>query len=78
LVIDAINQTDELTIQFPTDHDEQRKIASDFQQKSTPGFAVCVGALDGMLVWMEKPTEKECEMSKVNTKDHGYCYCKWF
>ena len=68
LVIDAINQTDELTIKFPSDHQEQLKIAQDFQQKSTPGFAVCVGALDDMLVWMEKPTDKECEMSKVNSK----------
>ena len=68
LVIDAINNTDSLTIQFPTDHQEQLKIAQDFQQKSTPGFAVCVGALDGMLVWMEKPTDKECELSKVNSK----------
>ena len=68
LVIDAINETDELTIKFPTDHQEQLKIAQDFQQKSTPGFAVCVGALDGMLVWMEKPTDKECEISKVNSK----------
>ena len=59
LVIDAKNETDELTIKFPTDHDEQRKIASGFEQTSTPGFAVCVGALDGMLqcAWKSQQTK---------------------
>jgi len=68
LVIDAINTTKELTIQFPTDHQEQLKIAKGFEAKSTPRFSVCVGALDGMLVWMEKPTDKECEEAKCDTK----------
>jgi hypothetical protein len=68
IVIDAINMTEELTISFPTDHDEQIKIAKGFEAKSTPCFSVCVGALDGMLVWMEKPTEAECEEAKCDTK----------
>ena len=40
VTINAINTTEELTISFPTDHDEQIKIAKGFEAKSTP--RVCV------------------------------------
>ena len=30
------------------------------QEKSTPWFNCCVGCIDGMLVWTEKPTEQKC------------------
>ena len=36
IVIDAINTTDELTIYFPTNHDEQIKIAKGFEAKIPP------------------------------------------
>ena len=67
-IINAINATPSLAIQFPTCHAKQREIALGFKQKSTPEFDCCVGALDGMLVWIEKPTEKDSEVAKCGTK----------
>jgi DDE superfamily endonuclease len=61
IVVDAINQCDSIKIGFPTDHSEQLRIARGFQQKSKVGFQTCVGCIDAMLVWMNKP----CQRSKA-------------
>ena len=58
LVVDAINQCPELQIRFPTSHEKQREIAKGFQRKSTIGISICVGCIDGMLVWTHKPNRK--------------------
>ncbi|GFH55587.1 hypothetical protein CTEN210_17841 [Chaetoceros tenuissimus] len=70
-VVDAINSHDRFKIMFPTDHDEQRRIAAEFKTKSRVGFSNCCGAIDGMLVWIHKPSKKECEEAKVDER-------KWF
>jgi hypothetical protein len=59
-VVDAINSNKTMEINFPKCHERQKQIAAGFQHKSTPGFGACVGAIDGMLVWTEKPHESEC------------------
>lgn len=59
-VVDAINKHPELAIRFPENHNKQRSIASGFQATSEAQFDCCVGAIDGMLVWTEKPSEKDC------------------
>jgi hypothetical protein len=59
-VIDAINQTSSLAIKFPESHEEQQKIALDFKNKSSAGFDNCVGAVDGILIWILKPTVEDC------------------
>lgn len=60
-VVKAVVDCKEMKIEFPSNHEEQRAIARAFQAKSDPGFPMCCGALDGMLVWIEKPTPKMCE-----------------
>jgi hypothetical protein len=60
-VIDAINKCPSLKVLFPTDHAEQRDIARGFQQRSDADFDSCVSAIDGILIWTEKPQEKECQ-----------------
>jgi hypothetical protein len=65
VVIDAVNLTDSLKIQFPTDHATQNEIAEGFKAKSSAEFDSCVGCIDGLLVWMHKPTKKDCENAKV-------------
>jgi hypothetical protein len=55
--VEAINKHPRLAIKFPTDHAKQRIIAMGFKAKSRAGFDCCVGAIDGMLVWTEKPSE---------------------
>ena len=42
--------------------------------RSKAGFDNCVGCIDGMLLWIEKPFPKECEKVGV---DSGKFYCIW-
>lgn len=60
-VVDAVNNCSELDFRFLESHEEQKKIATGFFGKSKAGFKGCCGAIDGMLVWIEKPSEKECK-----------------
>ena len=65
-VVDAILACPQLKIKFPSDHFEQRRIALQFEGKSKANFDCCVGAIDGMLLWTEKPMKREVEKAKVN------------
>ena len=47
-------------------------MAYDFTFRSKAGFDNCVGCIDGMLLWMEKPFQKNCEKVGV---DSGKFYC---
>jgi hypothetical protein len=64
LVVDAINQQPELSINFPVSHAEQLQLANDFRSKSTAGFNSCMGAIDGMLVWIHKPSKQDVNLTK--------------
>lgn len=59
LVIDAIHMCSELNIVFPETHAEQTECASGFRAKSSIDIDCCIGAIDGMLVWMNKPTSSD-------------------
>lgn len=72
LVVDAANKCDELKMSYPADHDEQRKIASGFKERSEAGFDCCCGCIDGMLLWIEKPSERDCVQSDAGAKKF-YC-----
>jgi hypothetical protein len=62
MVIDAIHATRELDINFPECHDKQQQMALEFKSKSGCDFWNCVAAVDGMLVWTNKPSEKTDDM----------------
>lgn len=62
-VVDAVNSTKRLEISFPS-HLEQRKVASDFYEMSGAMFDNFIGALDGLLVWITKPSFAWCKNSK--------------
>ena len=68
LVIDAINQCPALAFSFPADHGKQRDIAAGFKRKSKVGFDKCVGAIDCMLLWIEKPSDEDCIACGVDPK----------
>ena len=70
-VIDAVNRCKQLPIKFPEEHSQQIKMAEEFKNKSTAGISNCVGALDGLLIWIEKPREKECVRAGVGSKKSG-------
>jgi len=59
-VVDAINSTKSMNIIFPS-KEEQKKLAAIAKEKSQASFSKVVGFTDGMLVWIEQPTKKECE-----------------
>ena len=60
----VIYKTPDMRIEFPIDHIKQQQIAHGFMQKNTPQFNCCVGCIDGMLIWTEKPNEHNCSVMK--------------
>ena len=67
-VVDAINQCPDLQIAFPTDHQAQILIAEGFKKKSRVDFETCVGCIDGMLVWINKPNQQSTIETGVGPK----------
>jgi DDE superfamily endonuclease len=60
MVVDAVLSCEELVFAFPSDHSEQLATAAGFKTRSQPGFDTCCGAIDGMLLWTERPSDNEC------------------
>lgn len=58
-VVDAIHKSPELDIVFPETHDAQMQCAQGFKAKSQIDIDCCVGAIDGMLVWLNKPNTND-------------------
>ena len=74
VVVHATNRCPCLKFRFPATAVECQEIAEDFTFRSKAGFDNCVGCIDGMLLWIEKPFPKECEKIGV---DSGKFYCGW-
>jgi len=55
-VVDAIHASPELNIKFPDTHHAQTKSMLEFKAKSKIGIDCCIGAIDGILIWMNKPS----------------------
>lgn len=70
--MDAVNKHPQLAINFTTSHLQQRRTASCFRKNSRAGFDMCVGCIDCMLIWIEKPTEKSCRQARCGSKKF-YC-----
>ncbi|KAL3799112.1 LOW QUALITY PROTEIN: hypothetical protein HJC23_002240 [Cyclotella cryptica] len=70
-IIEVINKNREWYTTYPTGHDEQLKIAADFKAKSSVGFGVCAGAVDGILSWIHPPTLEEAKKCFL-WKKHKY------
>jgi len=70
VVVDSIKSTEDFNIKYPSSHEDQMQIARAFEQKSKVGFDNCVGAVNGILIWMHKPSEKEAKHSKVDQKKY--------
>jgi hypothetical protein len=71
-VVEAINQCAILDIVFPTGYTEQHKIAHAFKAKSFAQFACCAGAVDGILIWIIRPSVAEARLSDC---DPGQFFC---
>ena len=68
IIVDAINKCTQFEISYPETLEEQRQIAAGFQAASTPGIRNCAGAIDGILIWMLKPSLKEAMLAGVDQK----------
>lgn len=71
-VVEAINRLPQFAIKYPSDHSKQLAIAAEFREKSQVGFSGCAGAIDGVLVWIHKPSLTD---SLLSTCDPGKFYC---
>ena len=67
-VVESVNSLAEFEIQYPTDQSTQKMIADDFQAVSGVGFDNCGGAIDGVLIWMEKPSQIDAQESGLSRK----------
>ena len=61
-VIDCVNKCEALRIHFPS-KEEQLEISLGYRQKSGASFANVIGAIDGILIWILKPTKNECKVA---------------
>ena len=68
LVVEAINTYEDFFIQYPEDHEKQRCVAAAFCDASAVDFDCCAGAIDGILIWIAKPTEKDANRSGIGRK----------
>jgi DDE superfamily endonuclease len=67
-VVDAVNKCNNLRIEFPDDHDEQHRLARGFRERSQAHFDCCVAAIDGLLIWTERPSNEDCRKAKCGPK----------
>ncbi len=71
-VVDAINRNPRFDTSYPEDHAKQLSIAQGFANVSTAHFRCCAGAVDGVLIWIHKPSPKDCEDAECSS---GKFFC---
>jgi hypothetical protein len=60
-VVDAVHRCPKCDISYLGTVEEQQKIAAGFEAASTPFICNCTGAINGILIWMLKPSLKEAK-----------------
>jgi hypothetical protein len=65
--VDAINDHPDFAMLFLTDHAKQRDVVAGFEQISDAGFDCCIGAIDGILIWIHRPSEQDCQDANVSS-----------
>ncbi len=68
VVVDAINHCPQFHISYPSSLEEQCRIAAEYYSASTPKFRNCAGAIDGILIWTEKPSFIKAKSVGVDQK----------
>jgi hypothetical protein len=64
-----VNWCKKLESKFPEDHAEQHRIAQGFKACSPQAkFSNCVGAIYGILIWIEKPWKPDCKLTACGPK----------
>lgn len=68
LFVSAINMCPVLYISYPDSVEKQSKIAAGFEKASTPGINNCTRSIDGIFIWILKPSLKESKNVGVGQK----------
>lgn len=68
IVVESLNCFSSFNISYPSSPDEQKAIAMGFRDASKVKFDCCAGAIDGILIWMHKPSSKEAKNAGVGQK----------
>ena len=63
-VVDAIHSAPQMKIEFPRSHQEQYRVAQGFRAKSDINIDVCVGDIDGILIWIHRPSKSDIKAIK--------------
>ena len=72
-VLEAVKSLPEFHISYPADHARQQMIATEFWPASSINFDNSFGTIDGLLVWISKPSVKDAERAGVSQK----MLCSW-
>ncbi len=74
-VVEAVNKSDKFKIEYPESADKQDEIAWGFQAASKANIDICAGAIDGVLIWIFKPSKTEAEKAEISQQKF-LCGCK--
>ena len=66
-VVHATNECSFLDFQFPSTLAECQSISKEFSSRSKAGFTNCIGCIDGLLIWLEKPSKDQCNEVGVDS-----------
>lgn len=66
--VDAVNAYKEFHIKYPRSHEKQKEIAKQFESVSQADFDNCAGAIDGILIWTQKPSKRDTDSMKMGQK----------
>jgi hypothetical protein len=70
--VDAINNHPSMQIMYSDDHAKQYAIAESFLKVSSANIGCCAGVIDGMLIWIHKPSLRDCTKSVCSS---GKVFC---
>jgi hypothetical protein len=59
MIVNSVNTLLPVLV-YPACKEDQSKIASGFVRRSECGFDNCAGCIDGMLLWVDQPTQDSC------------------
>ena len=66
-VVHATNKCSFLDFQFPSTLAECQSISKEFSSRSKAGFTNCIGCINGLLIWLEKPSKDQCNEVGVDS-----------
>ena len=67
-VVEAVNNHSNFAVSYPSSVEEQEQTVAGFKAAIAVGFNICVGAIDGILICMQKPSLKEVQRVGVCQK----------